>query len=49
MKQNIDDCLEAWKREDTLEKKYESLQNDAMDDVLHALTTMKCADSKLDF
>ena len=39
----------AWKLEDALEKKYEDLQDDAMDDVLRALATMKSADSRLDF
>jgi hypothetical protein len=41
--------LKAWEAEDVLEKRYESLQEDALDDVSRALATMKSADSRFDY
>ena len=40
---------QAWKTEDDLEKKYEWLQDSALDDVSRARATMKSADSRIDF
>lgn len=47
VQQNENGFFEAWKSEDVLQKKYEDIQDDAMDDVLRALATMKSADSRI--
>jgi hypothetical protein len=49
LKQNGNEYSQAWDAENKLEKKYESLQDAALDDVVRALATMKSADSKIDF
>lgn len=49
VKQHGSGYSQSWNAEDRLEKKYESLQDEAIDDVLRALATMKSADSRIDF
>jgi len=48
-KEHGTEYTKAWEAEDALEKQYESLQEDALDDVSRALATMKSADSRFDY